>query len=616
MTRSTFAGEFEQATRTAWRELVDKALKGADFDKTLMSETPDGLRVEPLYTREQALDSDLMGVPGAAPFLRGGVASEVATGWDIRERIFATEPEEAKAIAVEALMGGATSITLPVAQPGRAGLDPSVLHDVLEGFDPEIARLAFTPNTIGPVLIDVLTSRFGADHLRTGRFDLNFDPIGVLARTGGLASPVDQMIADHGELLEQTDGAANLRVLALDGRVVHEAGGTPAQELAYVLGSLAAYLRGFEASGKTPADIAPKCVAQVSADADFFPTIAKLRAARVVIWRLLDACGAGDTAGALTLHATTAQRMMSKHDPWVNSLRTTIALTGAAIGGAQAITVYPYSLALGRPDTTARRIARNSQVMLQEESGLGHVDDEAGGSWYVDRLTMELAEHAWSVFQDLEAQGGIVAALSSGAFQAAVATARDKSERRIARGEHKLTGVSAFPQLDERKIDTTPHAVALDDDDPAVTVEPLSPSRSAEPYERLRDAVAGKTVPPVALCTPGDPVALSKQVNEAQSFLASGGLCGGDAVPLSDAVAEPGPVLIAPGPKTDLTTIATDVVRLRDGGARPIMVMARAGEARDALQDAGVTHFVHDGVDAIDILSELHGALGIDTLGH
>ena len=180
-----------------------------------------------------------------------------------------------------------------------------------------------------------------------------------------------------------------------------------------MLATLVAYLRAAEAGGLAPADALPKFTVALAADADQFSTIAKLRAARRLVWRVADACGAGDAAGRIPLAAVTAWRMMAKRDPWTNMLRTTMACAAAALGGADSITVLPYTFALGRPDRFARRIARNTQLVLAEESSLGRVADPAGGSWYVEKLTDEMAGKGWELFQQIETEGGMAAALAS-----------------------------------------------------------------------------------------------------------------------------------------------------------------------------------------------------------
>ena len=191
----------------------------------------------------------------------------------------------------------------------------------------------------------------------------------------------------------------------------------------------------------------------LAADADLFVTVAKLRATRKLLARVAEACGASHAADRLNVWATTSERMMAKRDPWVNMLRTAIACAGAALGGADAVSVLPYTWVLGRPDAFARRIARNTQLVLQAESSLGRVTDAAHGAWFIENMTEELARQSWEMFQAIEAQGGMGAALESGFIQAEVARTELARAERIATGRQELTGVSAFPRLSEDGVE-------------------------------------------------------------------------------------------------------------------------------------------------------------------
>ena len=236
----------------------------------------------------------------------------------------------------------------------------------------------------------------------------------------------------------------------------HEAGASEAQELSYLAATLVAYLRAFEAAGVAPKDALPTIAFALSVDTDLFVNAAKVRAARTIIARIAEASGASPAAMHIT--AVSSARMMAKRDPWTNMLRTTAACAAATFGGADAITVLPYTWALGVPDRFARRVARNTQLVLQEELQLGRVVDPIGGSWYVEKLTDELAQRAWTLFQDIEAEGGIVAALSSGGLQDDIAKVAETRARSIATGRIELTGVSVFPFLGDDGVKVTPYA--------------------------------------------------------------------------------------------------------------------------------------------------------------
>ncbi len=232
-----------------------------------------------------------------------------------------------------------------------------------------------------------------------------------------------------------------------DGRIVHNAGGSEAQELAFALASAVSYLRALEASG-IPLDAARGMIYfRLAADADQFLTIAKFRAMRKLWARIEEACGLAPKPAFVA--AETAWRMMTRRDPAVNMLRATVAVFSAGLGGADAVTVLPHTMALGLPDRFARRVARNTQLILLEESNLAKVADPAAGSGGIEALTRQLCEAAWSQFQEIETAGGAAAALEQGLIQAKVAAVRAEREKNIARRKDALTGTSEFPNLKE-----------------------------------------------------------------------------------------------------------------------------------------------------------------------
>ncbi len=232
-----------------------------------------------------------------------------------------------------------------------------------------------------------------------------------------------------------------------DGRIIHNAGGSEAQELAFALACAVSYLRALEASGMALEAACDAIYFRLTADAEQFPTIAKFRALRKLWARVEGACGLSPKPALVA--AETAWRMMARRDPQVNILRTTIAVFSAALGGADTITVLPFTAASGLPDRFARRIARNTQLLLAEEAHLAKVADPAAGSGAVESLTDELCEAAWALFQEIEATGGPAAALESGLIQEKIAGVRAKREAAIASRRDALTGVRIFPNLQE-----------------------------------------------------------------------------------------------------------------------------------------------------------------------
>ncbi|KAB2919132.1 MAG: methylmalonyl-CoA mutase [Hyphomicrobiaceae bacterium] len=614
------AAGFEQPSREAWLKLVEKVLKGADFEKRLVSRTADGLAVEPLYTRQ---DTGQDATPAPLPAGRTG-----ARAWDIRQRHAEPDAVLANKAILEDLEGGVTSLLLQIKAPGQTGISyrAKPLSTALKGVFLNACTIALDAreNTMDAAgsLIEIWREGSIGENVRRGAF--NFDPLGVLAETGTLYHPAGRSCEIAAELANSCRSMPHVSALLADGRPYHEAGASEAQELAAMLATLVAYLRACETAGLRPRFALAKIALGLAADADLFLTIAKLRAARLLVARVADACGAGTAAESMHLTATTSERMMARRDPWVNMLRTTAACAGAAFGGADAITVLPFTWALGQPDAFARRIARNTHLVLQEESALGRVADPAAGSWFVEKLTQDLAQKAWSLFQEIEAKGGMARALETEFIQAQIGKVAEARARSITTGRLELTGVSAFPMLADDGVKAEPHPVPDPVVKGATSVAPLTPRRLAEPFERLRDASDAHLArtgrrPQVFVATLGELSEFNTRATWTTNFLAAGGIeaiVGEGAHNSADAgkaFAESGAPIacLCSSDKIYAELGEATAGVLKAAGARQVLLAGRPREQEAALKAAGVDGFVHAGCDAVQTLTGLHRALNV-----
>ena len=279
---------------------------------------------------------------------------------------------------------------------------------------------------------------------------IGHDPLGAMALAGGGSRHWTDEAPHFARRLAALARDGLQKLAAADGRVIHNAGGSEAQELAFVLAVGLSYMRALEAAGLPLEQARGLIFFRLAADADQFLTIAKFRALRKLWARIEAACGLSPVPAFIT--AETAWRMMAQRDPHVNILRATIAVFAAAVGGADAISVVPFTAALGLPDEFARRNARNIQLILRDESNLAKVADAAAGSGAVEDLTDQLCGAAWTLFREIETAGGCAAALESGMIQSKVAAVRVKRQAAIASGKDALTGVSIFPALNEMQV--------------------------------------------------------------------------------------------------------------------------------------------------------------------
>ncbi|MER6232374.1 methylmalonyl-CoA mutase small subunit [Streptomyces sp. NPDC001616] len=448
------AAEFTDPSHDQWQSLVEgvlrrsgKDIEGAAAEEALSTSIEDGLTVRPLYTSADA--SPDPGLPGFAPFTRGSrAAGNTTDGWDVRQRHELADPVRLNEALLGDLENGVTSLWLAVGGPG--GVPVQGLARALEGVHLDLAPLVLDAGTDpGPAVRELLGLHEARGLAKeAARGSLGVDPLGQAARTG--AEPELGTAVDWALLCARA--YPGLRALAVDALPYHDAGGSAAEELALSLATGVAYLRELTAAGLSVEEACAQLEFRYAATADQFLTIAKLRAARRLWARVAEVCGAPD-AGAQRQHAVTSSVMMTRRDPWVNMLRTTLACLGAGVGGAESVTVLPFDHALGLPDAFARRIARNTSTILMEESHLARVTDPAGGSWYVERLTDELASSAWAFFQEIERAGGQAGALRSGMVQERLAATWAARSKDLARRKEPVTGVSEFPALDERPVE-------------------------------------------------------------------------------------------------------------------------------------------------------------------
>jgi methylmalonyl-CoA mutase len=553
-------------------------------------------------------------------------------GWDVRQRHAEPDPKAANAAILEDVASGGTSLLLQIQAPGQTGLSYGAgpLAEALKGVFLHACTIALDAreNTLDAVgsLMEIWREAGIGENVRRGAF--NCDPLGVLAKTGTLYYPADRSCEIAAKLAADSRTMSHVTALLADGRPYHEAGASEAQELAAMLGTLVAYLRACETAGLRPRMALGQIAVGLAADADLFLTMAKLRAARRLVARVAEACGAGTAAEKLQLAAHTSERMMARRDPWVNMLRTTVACAGAAFGGAESITVLPFTWALGKPDQFARRIARNTHLVLWAESSGSRVIDPAHGSWYVEKLTDDLLRKAWALFQEIEAKGGMARALESGFIQGEIARVAEARAGDIAHGRIELTGVSAFPRLADDGVKVEPHPPF----DPVVkggtSVAPLPPRRLAEPFEKLRDASdahlarTGKR-PQVFLACLGDLAVHSARLTWMRNYLAAGGIEAVASGPLHNS-AEAGKAFAESATSVACLCSSDQVYAelgeatagvLKRAGATQVLLAGLPKDQKEALQAAGVDTFIFAGGDAVAKLTSLHETLGVKPYG-
>ena len=514
-----FAGDFPAADLDAWRVEADKALKGAPFER-LIRKTIDGIERGPLFTREDLAEAGDTGAPGAAPFIRGLHAQRDAfLPWGVRQSVDHPDPKVANAHLLEELNGGASQIALKLDPTGEFGVAARTLDElkiVLDAVMLDLAPVHITPSRMAPqyaALFLALLDDSGLDG-KAIKGGLGLSPIGQKSLAGGGAASLAERLTRTAEAAAYAaERYPGLRVVAITATAPHEAGGSEAQEIAFACAGGASYMRAFIDHGLSPDQAANALEFSFAADADIHLTIAKLRAARRAWARVAESFGVSEDQRKMRLNAVTSARMLTARDPYTNLIRNACAGLAAAAGGADSLTVRPFTEAAGPATPFARRMARNLQILLMEESHLGKVADPAGGGFLHETLGARIAEAGWSLFQEIERRGGLFKTVQSGWLQGEIAKSLDARRQALATGKDALIGVSQYPQLDAKAVETEARsytAPALD----APVIEPqpftgkikaaragaqvrvlnlpepewtrVTPVRLAEPFEALR----------------------------------------------------------------------------------------------------------------------------------
>ncbi|MEU8618605.1 methylmalonyl-CoA mutase subunit beta [Streptomyces sp. NPDC048623] len=597
----SLAAEFPAATHAQWQRLVAGVLSrsGKDVPETeaedaLSTDVGDGLRARPLYTAADGVPDP--GLPGFAPFVRSGRAEgNTAGGWDVRQRHRTADPE---AVLTD-LENGVTSLWLAV---GTGGIPVSELDRVLEGVYLDLAPIALDAGAETTAAAEELLALYGRRGVapEAVRGNLGADPLGTEARTGtaydGEAGDFPGSVALARRCADTYPG---LRALSVDALPYHEAGGSAAQELGASLATGVAYLRALTDGGLSVEQALGQLEFRYAATADQFLTIAKLRAARRLWARVAEASGAPE-AGAQLQHAVTSPVMMTARDPWVNMLRTTVATLAAGVGGAESVTVHPFDHALGLPDAFARRIARNTSTILIEESHLSRVIDPAGGSWYVETLTDELARAAWEFFQEIEREGGQVAALRSGWIEQRLSATWAERSKALAKRREPVTGISEFPHLAEKPVVREPA--------PAEPSGGLPRVRRDEAFEALRarsDAHLAATGarPRVYLAALGPAAAHTARLTFAANLFQAGGIEPVTEGSFADSGAAE--VCLCSSDAVYGERAAEEAAAFRAAGAGHIALAGRPAAYPDA------DSYVFAGCDAVAVLSATLDRMGV-----
>ena len=683
---------FEPVSYEQWRDVVEKDLKGAPFEKKLVTHTYEGIDLQPVYSpRDWDHQGDPSGFPGFSPRTRGADPMGLAAcGWDVRQEHADPDLVRSNELILEDLQRGATSLQLRFDAASREGMDPddesagdlvgrdglavyglpdldALLKDVRMG---AIALGLEAGSTALPMAaaVTALWDQREVDRQRIYA-SFNYDPLAVLARSGRLPTSIDTAMSHLGELAVFCNTELpKVRAVRVGTGPYHHAGATAAQDLGLSMATAFQYLKAMTDAGLSVDQAAKQITFAYSLGCNFFLATSKLRAARKLWTKILEECGAEDPAasGSMQMHVRTSKRVLTARDPWVNLLRNTVTTFAAAVGGAQIITSEPFDKAIGLPDSFSRRIARNTQIVLMEESHLAKVIDPAGGCYFLESLTDELAEKGWAELQKIEAEGGMAHALATGWVNQQIDSAFKGRLANIAKRKDPVTGVSEFPNLREKTVEKrVPDFQAVKDaavqrntqapGDVAITgkpgsgevmkslveaaknnatvgamaralwrgeeptpLTPLHPHPYAQPFEELRDAsdtylaMTGQR-PRVFLANMGPMAHFTARAGYAQNFFEAGGfeIIAGKGFDNADDAAKAfedsgaNIAVICSSDKLYPDFVPKVAPALHAAGAHTVILAGHPGDREATYREAGVDRFIFVKCDVLTTLREL-----------
>ncbi len=673
--------EFPRPRREDWEQLVARDLGDDAYARKLVWKTGEGFDVQPMYLREDLRGLAHLGfVPGEAPFVRGATALDDASRpWGIAQRISVSNPVEANAEARNVLRRGQTEVVfefdrattsiligddwLPaVADGGVSVQDVDDYTNLIRNLDGSTVELQGGLSSLSLLALGAAAGRPPAH--------ADFDPVSSLVREGSIPFSIDRCFVFVADAIRSCeDKHIDATLLTANGGCFHNGGATAVQEVAFTLATGVEYVNRLVDHGLSAETAARRIRFDFSTGTNFFMEIAKLRAARALWAKIIKHFGVEDeTSVAMRMHVDTSWWYQTKYDPWVNMLRCTVESMAAAIGGADSICASPFDDVVNEPGEFSNRIARNIQLILQEESHLGQAMDPAAGSYYVEQLTDSVGRNAWSLFRNVEQRGGLVASLHTGFLQRMIAESADKKRKDIASRREILIGTNQYPNPTEELLTETvrnPNTVShlreatnarsakrksqpitlegnifdamrrafLDGADlreinnalrigsGEETVEAIPQFRAAEAFERIRDAVAAsQRTPVVFLATLGSAFWRKARATFASGFFGTAGISvidhpGFDSpeIAVSTAIEAQADVIVLCSDDESYPVLAPVVVRrLREvGSSMQVVIAGYPKDNLEQLRSAGVEEFIHVKADMEATLASILGKIGV-----
>ncbi|MBM3435682.1 MAG: methylmalonyl-CoA mutase small subunit, partial [Bacteroidetes bacterium] len=606
-----------------WEDKIREDLKGADYEKKLIWETGEGFKVRPYYRAEDMKDlAYLETVPGNFPFVRS--TKKTGNDWLIRQDILVGDIKNANTKALDLLIKGVNSLEFifdPEFEPA-----PESIELLCENIRAEAVELNFAgchnPLKMVQNIVNLVKKYNRNPEKILGSVD--FDPLGMYALKGKFPVSPEASFDMAKQLIETSEYLPHLRVITVNGAHFHNSGSSITQELAFALAQGVEYLTQLTERGLTVDRIAPKIKFHFSVSSNYFPEIAKLRAARLLWAQIVKAWGGSEDACIMNIHSISSGWNKTVYDPHVNILRSTTEAMSSIISGTDSLTVAPFDFVFEKTTELSERIARNQQLLLKEESYFNKVVDPAAGSYYIENLTDSVAGEAWRLFLRVQDKGGFLAALSEGFIQDTVEQTAQERDIAIANRREILLGVNQYPNPFESLEKELESRIFEPDDksDETPEIKTLKRYRGAQAFELMRyktDRYALKNKrPKVFMLALGDPAMRRARALFSGNFFA----CAGFEInnnPVFNSADEA--VIACIEAKADIAVICSSdeeyatLAPVIFEKLKEKMIVVVAGYPKavvEELKQKGLIHFIHIRSNVVDSLTYFQKLLGIE----
>lgn len=609
-------GDFPGISTAQWEEKIHQDLKGADYEKKLIWNTVEGIRVKPYYRSEDLENLEhVNSFPDEYPFVRGNKTRE--NHWDVRQDFDEENPGKANPLALNALSRGAEAVGFNVAQIKNPEQLALLLHDIDPAKNP--VHLMHAKN-YKPLLRDFVTLAKTNGWIKDAvKGSLDFDPLAFFLLYGKFYGSAEENFRDAAELLKDGKDYPSFRLIGVNGQNFHNAGAHIVQELAFMLSQGNEYLAALTEKGIPVDDIAPRMQFTIAVGSNYFLEIGKLRAVRMLWAKIVEQYKPLRAESMkMNIHAVTSGWNKSIYDPYVNMLRTTTEAMAAAIGGVDSMTVEPFDATYRKADEFSSRIARNQQIILKHESYFSKVADPGAGSYYIENITDSIAEASWNLFVEMESMGGFIKAVENGFIKGEIEKTCQKRDMDIAMRKQVFVGVNQYPNNQERMLDKLAPTARLSD------LGELKMYRGVQAFEAMRLSVEnhqkkGFSIPKVYLFTWGNLAMRKARASFAFNFFGCAGYTLQEAPIVNNmeeaiekAVESKAEIVVLCSSDDEYPDLTGTIKTLREKLPKTrIVVAGNPKDAMEQLNEAGVQHYIHMRTNALETLQRFNDLLGI-----